>query len=133
MTRANQMMQSALVTVNADESIEDVLEVTRNVDCEHVVVLDNGEVAAVLEANLVNGLDLETPGIRDEMIGNLASVKFRTCRPDDDRRAVWDLMEKSDASVIVVTESDGRVLGTISKSRTGLSRPSGEASSLRFE
>lgn len=116
MTQAKQIMRPAAAVVSVDQSLgEAVAEVLAD-GGGHVVAVDDDQVAGVLDPALLSQIDLGAPELSDELVGNLVSLTFRTCRPDDDAETLRDVFGRSGAGAIVVVERNGRIKGVISPS-----------------
>ena len=116
MTQAKDIMRAAGAVVSVDESVgEAVAEVLDN-GGGHVVAVDDDQVAGVIDPALLSQLDLAAPELSEEMVGNMVSLTFRTCRPDDDVPALRETFERSGAAAIVVVGTDGGVRGIIASS-----------------
>ncbi len=82
----------------------------------HVVAIDHDQVAGVIDPALLSQLDLAAPQLSEEMVGNLVSLTFRTCRPEDEVPALRETFERSGAAAIVVVGKDGQVRGIVASS-----------------
>ena len=116
MTQAKEIMRPAAAVVSVDEPLgEAVREVMAN-GGGHVIAVDDDQVAGVLDPALLSQIDLGAPELSNEMVGNLVSLTFRTCRPDDDADALRETFDRSGAGAIVVVDGSGGIKGIISPS-----------------
>ncbi|SLN62512.1 CBS domain-containing protein [Oceanibacterium hippocampi] len=116
MTMARDIMQPAEAIVHVAHSLREALIRFRESDTDYLVALDGNQVAGVIDRALLVDLDAKTPGISDELIGNLDSLKFRTCRLDDDITVVERLLTFSDAGIVAVVDEDHQIHGLIGPS-----------------
>lgn len=116
MTLAKDIMRPAGAVVPVDESVGDAVAEVLEHGGGHVVAVDDDQVAGVIDPALLAQLDLAAPQLSREMVGNLVSLTFRTCRPDDDVPALRDAFERSGAAAIVVVGADGGVRGIVASS-----------------
>ena len=114
MTQAKDIMRPAGAVVPVEELVGDALAKLRESGGGPLVALDDDEVAGVVDPYLFGQLEHGKPEFSDEMIGNLISLTFRTCRPDDDVRMLENTFERSGAAFIVVAEPGGKVHGLVS-------------------
>lgn len=116
MTKAMDIMREAGAVVSVEASVgETVAEVLGN-GGGHVVAVDDDQVAGVIDPALLSQLDLAAPRLSEEMVGNMVSLTFRTCRPEDEVLALRETFERSGAAAIVVVAKDGAVRGVIASS-----------------
>ena len=116
MTQAKEIMRPAAAVVSVDQPLgEAVAEVLAD-GGGHVVAVDDDQVAGVLDPALLSQVDLGAPELSSEMVGNLVSLTFRTCRPDDDAEALREVFDRSGAAAIVVVERSGNIKGIIAPS-----------------
>ncbi len=116
MTQAKDIMRPAGAVVPVDEAVNDAVARVLESGGGPVIAVDDDQVAGVIDPALLAQLDLAAPQMTEEMVGNLVSLTFRTCRPDDDVPALRDAFERSGAAAIVVVGTDGRVRGVVSSS-----------------
>ena len=116
MTQAKDIMRSAGAVVPVDESVGEAVAEVLEHGGGHVVAVDDDQVAGVIDPALLAQLDLAAPGLADELVGNLVSLTFRTCRPDDGVPALRETFERSGAQAIVVVGADGGVKGVLASS-----------------
>lgn len=116
MTQAKEIMRPAAAVVPVDRTVgEAVAEVLQD-GGGPVVAVDDDQVAGVLDPALMAQIDMGSPELRHELIGNLVSLTFRTCRPEDDAAALREVFERSGAGAIVVVDRGGRVKGIVAPS-----------------
>jgi CBS-domain-containing membrane protein len=116
MTQAKEIMRPAAAIVSVDQSLgEAVAEVLAN-GGGHVVAVDDDQVAGVLDPALLSQIDLGAPELSGEMVGNLVSLTFRTCRPDDEAEALREVFDRSGAAAIIVVAGNGGIKGVVSPS-----------------
>lgn len=116
MTQAKDIMRPAGAVVSVDEAVNDAVARVLHSGGGPVIAVDDDQVAGVIDPALLAQLDLAAPQMTEEMVGNLVSLTFRTCRPEDDVPALRDAFERSGAAAIVVVGADGRVRGVVSSS-----------------
>lgn len=116
MTQAMEIMRPAAAVVSVDQSVGEAVAKVLADGGGHVVAVDDDQVAGVLDPALLSQIDLGAPELSDEMVGNLVSLTFRTCRPDDEADVLRDVFERSGAGAIVVVERGGGVKGVIAPS-----------------
>lgn len=115
MMQAKEIMRPAAV-VSVDESIGEAMAKRLTDGGGHVVAVDDDQVAGVLDPAHFSEVDLAAPELSGEMVGNLVSLTFRTCRPDDEADALREVFERSGAGAIVVVEGSGRIKGIVAPS-----------------
>lgn len=116
MTQAKDIMHPAAAIVSVDQAIGDAVATVLGKGGGHVVAVDGDEVAGVLDPAILSQVDMRSPQLSQEMVGNLVSLTFRTCRPDDNTSTIRDVFERSGAGAIVVVEGHGHVEGIIAPS-----------------
>lgn len=116
MTQAKEIMRPAGAVVSVDESVGEAVSEVLEGGGGHVVAVDHDQVAGVIDPALLSQLDLAAPELSQEMVGNLVSLTFRTCRPDDEVVALRETFERSGAAAIVVVGKDGNVRGIVASS-----------------
>lgn len=116
MTQAKDIMRAAGAVVSVDESVGEAVAEVLDKGGGHVVAMDDDQVAGVIDPALLSQLDLAAPKLSEEMVGNMVSLTFRTCRPEDDVPALRETFERSGAAAIVVVGTDGDVRGIIASS-----------------
>ena len=116
MTQAKDIMRPAGAVVAVEDAVGDAVADVLDAGGGPVVAVDHDQVAGVIDPALLAQLDLAAPGLSNEMVGNLVSLTFRTCRPDDDVPALKETFERSGAAAIVVVGADGGVRGIINSS-----------------
>lgn len=113
--QAKEIMRPAAAVVSVDQSIGEAMA-TGLTGGGHLVAVDDDQVAGVLDPALFSQVDLAAPELSGEMVGNLVSLTFRTCRPDDEADALREVFERSGAGAIVVVEGSGRIKGIVAPS-----------------
>lgn len=116
MTQAKEIMRPAAAVVSVDQSVGETVAKVLADGGGHVVAVDDDQVAGVLDPAILAQVDLGSPELSGEMVGNLVSLTFRTCRPDDSASTLRDVFERSGAGAIIVVEGSGRVKGVIAPS-----------------
>ena len=67
--------------VDGEARVSDVLGTKEKSGFDYVIAVDDGEIISVIDQVTLDQLaDLR---FGDELMGNIASLKFRTCRPSD--------------------------------------------------
>jgi CBS domain-containing protein len=113
LTQAQEIMRDPGLVVSAGRPAAAAVQRLRRERRAHLIAVDGDEVAGVLSFDALLDLEREGQGLGEEMIGNLVSAEFRTCRPTDDIRALRAVLRRSGVAIIVVTEADGKVRGLI--------------------
>lgn len=116
MTQAKDIMRPPAAIVPVERSVGDAVVEVLEGGGGHVVAVDDDQVAGVLDPALLSQIDLGAPELSDEMVGNLVSLTFRICRPEDQASALRDVFERSGAGAIVVVRGNGRIDGVIAPS-----------------
>lgn len=116
MTKANEIMHPAAAVISVDKSVGEAVAEVLAGGGGHVVAVDGDQVAGVLDPALLSHVDLGAPELSGEMVGNLVSLTFRTCRPEDDATDLRDVFERSGAGAIVVVGGKGQVQGVVAPS-----------------
>ena len=116
MTQAKEIMRPAAAVVSVDQSVGEAVAKVLADGGGHVVAVDDDQVAGVLDPAILSHIDLGSPELSNEMVGNLVSLTFRTCRPDDSAGEIREVFERSGAAAIVVVEGSGQVKGVIAPS-----------------
>lgn len=116
MMQAKEIMRPAAAVVSVDQSIGEAMAKGLTDGGGHVVAVDDDQVAGVLDPALFSEVDLAAPELSGEMVGNLVSLTFRICRPDDEADALREVFERSGAGAIVVVEGSGRIKGVVAPS-----------------
>ena len=92
--------------VNGDAIVSDVIGNVKNSGFDYVVAVDEGEIISVIDQHTLDQLaDLRFGG---ELVGNVASLKFRTCRPSDGPGIRRLLLEGSGVRALVVCDEIGK-------------------------
>ena len=116
MTQAKEIMRPAAAVLPVDRTVGEAVAEELEGGGGYVVAMDDDQVAGVVDPALLTQIDLASPELGSELIGNLVSLTFRTCRPEDDARALQEVFERSGAAAIVVVDQDGSIEGIIAPS-----------------
>lgn len=116
MTKAKDIMRPAASVLPVDRTVGEAVAEELHEGGGYVVATDDDQVAGVLDPALLSQIDFGAPELGGELIGNLVSLTFRTCRPEDDARALGEVFERSGAGAIVVVDRDGGIRGVIAPS-----------------
>lgn len=120
MTVARDIMRPAVAIVHVEHTLAEALVRIRDTQWGYLIAVDGDEAVGVLDRRLIDGIDAEDHVSRSEMVGNLMSLAFRTCRLDDGIEDVRRLFERSEAVVVAVTDVDRQVHGLIAPDDIGL-------------
>ena len=116
MTQAREIMRPAAAIVSVDQSVGEAAAEVLADGGGHLVAVDDDQVAGLLDPALLAQVDFGAPELSGEMVGNLVSLTFRTCRPDDDADALREVFDRSGAAAIIVVDRSGAIEGVISPS-----------------
>lgn len=116
MTKAKDIMRPPAAVLPVDRTAAEAIAQELDVGGGQVVAIDDDQVAGVIDPALLSQIDLGSPQLGGELIGNLVSLTFRTCRPDDDAAALREVFDRSGAASIVVVAPDGRIEGVVAPS-----------------
>jgi len=116
MTQAKDIMRPAAAVVSVEQTVGEAVAEVLHDGGGPVVAVDDDQVAGVIDPALMSQIDMAAPELASEMIGNLVSLTFRTCRPEDEAAALREVFERSGAGAIVVVDSGGRVEGIVAPS-----------------
>lgn len=116
MTKAKDIMRPPAAVLPVDRTVAEAVAEELEAGGGQVVAIDDDQVAGVIDPALLSQIDLGSPQLGGELIGNLVSLTFRTCRPDDDAAALREVFDRSGAASIVVVAPDGRIEGVVAPS-----------------
>lgn len=120
MTIARDIMRPVAAVVHVEHTLAEALARVRDSEWGYLIAVDGDEAVGVLDRTLIEGIDAEDVAGRSEMVGNLMSLAFRTCRLHDNVEAVRRLFERTPAVVVAVTDVDRQVHGLIAPDDVGL-------------
>ena len=103
--------------IHAHATLGEARSHLRRSDRSHIVAVDNGAVAALLESIQIDATDASAPWFREEMVGNLNSIPFCLCRHSDDVAFVTNEIRRLNAEAAIVVGPCGEIHGVIFASR----------------
>ena len=116
MTQAKDIMRPAAAVVPVDRTVGEAVAEVLEDGGGPVVAVDDDQVAGVLDPALMSQIDTGAPELAGELVGNLVSLTYRTCRPEDDAATLREMFDRSGAGAIVVVDRAGRVEGIVAPS-----------------
>jgi len=104
---------SQVETIHAHATVGEARSHLRRSDCTHIVAVDDGAVAALLESTQIDAPDASMPWFPKEMVGNLNSIPFCLCRHSDDVAFVKHEIRRLNADAAIVVGPRGEIHGVI--------------------
>lgn len=107
MMQAKDLMRPSAATVHVDQPISEARARFKESRGDTLVVLDGDRIVGTI------GREKAMNANTDEKIAQHMASKLRTCRLDDDINVVHQMLELSDASLILVVDKEDQLQGII--------------------
>lgn len=107
MMQAKDLMRPNVATVHVDQPISEAQARFKESRGDTLVVLDGDRIVGTI------GREKAMNANTDEKIAQHMASKLRTCRLDDDINVVHQMLELSDASIIIVVDKEDQLQGII--------------------
>lgn len=97
--------ERAFCTVDGGDPVSSVLARLNRRNCDHVVAVTDGEVAGIFDRSTLEVVENAFSDV--EFVGNLDSIKFRSCRPGDATAVRRRLLAVPGVRALVVCDEVG--------------------------
>lgn len=116
MAKTKDIMRPAAGVVGVDRTVGEVMADVQEHGGGYVVAVDGERVVGVIDLAPLSQMGPVASELSGQKLGDLVSLTFRTCGPQDDAAALGAVFERSGAAVVVVVGPGGRVVGVIAPS-----------------
>jgi CBS domain-containing protein len=128
---ASDIMTSDPRCCSPNDSLRDVAQMMRDIDCGAVPVVDNGRIIGIVTDRDLVVRALASGRGADAKVGDVITSDPRCCGTDDDLRDVEQIMAENQVRRVPIVDADGHCVGIVSQADLALAAVAGQRVSER--